>query len=353
MHGLSPPLPAAAMAANSEERRYLRTLGVEASATPAQIKKAYRKLALKFHPDKDPSESAKAKFIEVHEAYEALTDEELRARMRARQEGLDKQMAKRQKMDEARRAQIAELEAREAEAEAAKAAARDRREAKARARQAVERLRREGLEKLEEMIRRDEAEAAAAAASRQGQGQGQGGRRPAPGGGGGDAGEAEVACVTAKWKRGVVVSPEELSAALARFGEVVKVVPLGVGKRGGGGGRKALVHFSSAAAAAAAVSAYRDAGEQGLDARLTLKRVPAGAEAQPTASNTVTAAAAAAPAPATKRSAPLAGVAAAASVAVSAPPAALMRQESDIMRRMREAAALQKAAAGSGGGGGT
>jgi hypothetical protein len=339
------------MAANSEERRYLRILGVEASATPAQIKKAYRKLALKFHPDKDPSESASAKFIEVHEAYEALTDEELRARMRARQEGLDKQMAKRQRMDETRRAQIAELEAREAEAEAAKAAARDRREAKARARQAVERLRREGLEKLEEMIRRDEAEAAAAAASRQGQGQGQGGRRPAPGGGDGDAGEADVTCVTAKWKRGVVVSPEELSAALARFGEVVKVVPLGVGKRGGGGGRKALVHFSSAAAAAAAVSAYRDAGELGLDARLTLKRVPAGAGAQPTASNTVAAAAAAAAAaPATtKRSAPLAGVAAAASVAVSAPPAALMRQESDIMRRMREAAALQKAAAGSGG----
>ena len=58
---------------------YYKTLGVERSASAADIKKAYRKLAHKFHPDISKEASAKEKFQEVGEAYETLKDTEKRA----------------------------------------------------------------------------------------------------------------------------------------------------------------------------------------------------------------------------------------------------------------------------------
>ncbi|XP_028401169.1 dnaJ homolog subfamily B member 6-like [Dendronephthya gigantea] len=60
---------------------YYEILGVEKSASEQDIKKAYRKLALKWHPDKNPDnkENASKMFQEISEAYEVLSDEEKRA----------------------------------------------------------------------------------------------------------------------------------------------------------------------------------------------------------------------------------------------------------------------------------
>lgn len=59
---------------------YYRVLGVTRTATDTEIKKAYRKLALKWHPDKNPdnSDEANRRFKEISEAYEVLSDERKR-----------------------------------------------------------------------------------------------------------------------------------------------------------------------------------------------------------------------------------------------------------------------------------
>ena len=64
--------------AHTTKRDYYETLGVSRNAPTEEIKKAFRKLAMRYHPDRNREDGAEARFKEIGEAYEVLSDSEKR-----------------------------------------------------------------------------------------------------------------------------------------------------------------------------------------------------------------------------------------------------------------------------------
>ena len=63
----------------NNKRDYYEVLGVSRSASEDELKKAFRRLAKQYHPDANKEQGAEARFVEINEAYEVLSDPQKRA----------------------------------------------------------------------------------------------------------------------------------------------------------------------------------------------------------------------------------------------------------------------------------
>src|SRR5919199_3522779 len=63
----------------TQKRDYYEVLGVSRQASEDEIRRAFRKLAFEYHPDRNPSSDAADKFKEISEAYEVLQDGDKRS----------------------------------------------------------------------------------------------------------------------------------------------------------------------------------------------------------------------------------------------------------------------------------
>ena len=63
----------------TNKRDYYDVLGISRNASDEDIKKAFRKLALKYHPDRNKKTDAAGKFKEINEAYQVISDPDKRA----------------------------------------------------------------------------------------------------------------------------------------------------------------------------------------------------------------------------------------------------------------------------------
>jgi len=64
----------------AQKRDYYEVLGIPRDAAAGDVKKAFRRLAFKHHPDHNRDDGAEAKFKEINEAFEVLSDSDKRAR---------------------------------------------------------------------------------------------------------------------------------------------------------------------------------------------------------------------------------------------------------------------------------
>jgi len=83
--------------------KYYNILGLQTSASENEVRKQYRLLAMKYHPDKNSSESAQEKFIKITEAYEILTGKRSLPTPTKKESAVEKQRNREERVKEARK----------------------------------------------------------------------------------------------------------------------------------------------------------------------------------------------------------------------------------------------------------